>query len=47
MRNAAAAKHGENMAKTVWQIRVTNWESTLAKMASAQMVFLSQKSALF
>lgn len=39
MRNAAAANHGENTAKTVWQIHVTNWETTMA--------FLSQKSALF
>lgn len=47
MRNAAAAKHGENMAKAVWQIHVTNWGSSMAKLASVQMVFLSQKSALF
>lgn len=47
MRNAAAAKHGENMAKIVWQNHVTHWESTMAKLSSVQMVFLSQKSALF
>lgn len=47
MRNAAAAKHGENMAKTAWQIHVTNWGSRMAKLSSVQMVFLSQKSAFF
>lgn len=47
MRNAAAAKQGENMAKTVWQIHVTNWESSMAKLSSVLMVFLSEKSALF